>query len=221
VWTPLVDTDELKFRVQEDHAQDISRILTSQQYVYRSKLKWYILHPEQIETPAAAPGQVLVAGKCLQCGWSALRGQRQPPGVRRNAPRLEPKFALQRSKPRQKRLWSQKKKSGGGLLDAMRKFILLACTPAKAGPSIAPEKLLRAQLLQMLYSIRSERLLMEEIDYSVLFRWFVGLAGASRQTGILTSHRHIEMYKSSRSALETRLRGDWALAEGPRLHKNW
>jgi transposase len=42
-------------------------------------------------------------------------------------------------------------------------------------PSIAPEKLLRAQLLQMLYSIRSERLLMEEIDYSVLFRWFAGL----------------------------------------------
>ena len=42
-------------------------------------------------------------------------------------------------------------------------------------PSIAPEKLLRAHLLRMLYSIRSERLLMEEIDYSVLFRWFVGL----------------------------------------------
>ena len=42
-------------------------------------------------------------------------------------------------------------------------------------PSIAPEKLLRAQLLQMLYSVRSERLLMEEVDYSILFRWFVGL----------------------------------------------
>jgi transposase len=42
-------------------------------------------------------------------------------------------------------------------------------------PSIPPEKLLRAQLVQLLYSIRSERLLMEEIDYSVLFRWFVGL----------------------------------------------
>src|SRR6266581_3243467 len=42
-------------------------------------------------------------------------------------------------------------------------------------PSIAPEKLLRAQLLQMLYSIRSERLLMEELDYNLLFRWFVGL----------------------------------------------
>ena len=42
-------------------------------------------------------------------------------------------------------------------------------------PSIPPEKLLRAQLLQVLYSVRSERLLMEEIDYSVLFRWFVGM----------------------------------------------
>ena len=42
-------------------------------------------------------------------------------------------------------------------------------------PSIPPEQLLRALLLQYLYTIRSERLLMEEIDYSVLFRWFVGL----------------------------------------------
>jgi transposase len=42
-------------------------------------------------------------------------------------------------------------------------------------PSIAPEKLLRALVLQMLYSIRSERLLVEEIEYSILFRWFVGL----------------------------------------------
>jgi transposase len=47
---------------------------------------------------------------------------------------------------------------------------------AKIGrPSIPPEKLLRAPLIQMLYSIRSERLLMEEIDYSMLFRWFVGM----------------------------------------------
>src|ERR1700739_1839818 len=42
-------------------------------------------------------------------------------------------------------------------------------------PSIPPEKLLRAQLLQMFFSVRSERLLMEEIDYSILYRWFVGL----------------------------------------------
>ena len=42
-------------------------------------------------------------------------------------------------------------------------------------PSIAPEKLLRALLLQALYSVRSERLLMEQLDYNLLFRWFVGL----------------------------------------------
>lgn len=42
-------------------------------------------------------------------------------------------------------------------------------------PSIAPERLLRAQLIQMLHSIRSERLLMEHINYSILFRWFVGM----------------------------------------------
>src|ERR1700682_3057434 len=47
---------------------------------------------------------------------------------------------------------------------------------AKTGrPSIAPEKLLRALLLQVLYSVRSERTLMEQLDYSLLFRWFVGL----------------------------------------------
>lgn len=43
-------------------------------------------------------------------------------------------------------------------------------------PSIPPEQLLRALLLQGLYTVRSERLLMEEIDYSVLFRWFIGLS---------------------------------------------
>src|SRR3954470_17178632 len=43
-------------------------------------------------------------------------------------------------------------------------------------PSIPPEQLLRALLIQSLYTVRSERLLMEEIDYSVLYRWFVGLS---------------------------------------------
>ena len=42
-------------------------------------------------------------------------------------------------------------------------------------PSIAPEKLLRALLLQAFYSIRSERQLMEQLDFNLLFRWFVGL----------------------------------------------
>jgi transposase len=56
-------------------------------------------------------------------------------------------------------------------------------------PSIAPEKLLRAQLLQMLYSIRSERLLMEEMDYNLLFRWFVGLNADDEVWDATTSPR--------------------------------
>jgi transposase len=47
---------------------------------------------------------------------------------------------------------------------------------AEAGrPSIPPERLLRAQLLQIFYSVRSERLLMEQLNYNLLFRWFVGM----------------------------------------------
>ena len=48
---------------------------------------------------------------------------------------------------------------------------------AKEGrPSVAPEKLLRALLLQAFYTVRSERQLMEQLDYNLLFRWFVGLS---------------------------------------------
>lgn len=61
--------------------------------------------------------------------------------------------------------------------------ILMEMSPAfetlysKAGRlSIAPEKLMRALLLQVLYTVRSERLLMEQLDYNLLFRWFVGLS---------------------------------------------
>jgi transposase len=46
---------------------------------------------------------------------------------------------------------------------------------ATGRPSIPPEKLLRALLLQVLYSVRSERLLMEQLEYNLLFRWFIGL----------------------------------------------
>ena len=65
-----------------------------------------------------------------------------------------------------------------GLVDAALKQMdsefntLYAC---KGRPSIAPERLLRAQLLMVLYSIRSERQLMEQLNYNLLFRWFVGL----------------------------------------------
>jgi transposase len=43
-------------------------------------------------------------------------------------------------------------------------------------PSVPPEKLLRAMLLQAFYGIRSERQLMEQLDYNLLYRWFVGLS---------------------------------------------
>src|SRR6266850_1809222 len=68
-------------------------------------------------------------------------------------------------------------------LQAMVDTILSELSPqfdqlySKVGrPSIPPEHLLRALLLQVLYSVRSERLLMEQLDYNLLFRWFVGLA---------------------------------------------
>ena len=46
--------------------------------------------------------------------------------------------------------------------------------------SIAPERLLRALLIQILYSVRSERMLMEQLEYNLLFRWFVGLSASDR-----------------------------------------
>lgn len=42
-------------------------------------------------------------------------------------------------------------------------------------PSIAPERLLRARLLQVLFSIRSERQLVQQFEYNLLYRWFVGM----------------------------------------------
>src|ERR1700744_6377142 len=58
-------------------------------------------------------------------------------------------------------------------------------------PSIAPERLLRAQLLMVLYSIRSERQLMEQIDFNLLYRWFVGLGmdEAVWETSVFSKNR--------------------------------
>src|SRR6188472_4617891 len=47
---------------------------------------------------------------------------------------------------------------------------------AEGRPSVAPERLIRASLIQILFSIRSERQLMEQMQYNLLFRWFVGLS---------------------------------------------
>jgi transposase len=55
--------------------------------------------------------------------------------------------------------------------------ILCALCADRAAVDLAPEKLLRAMLLQAFYSIRSERQLMERLEYDLLFRWFVGVGG--------------------------------------------
>ena len=67
-------------------------------------------------------------------------------------------------------------------IQALVNPILVALSPrfqsmySKMGrPSIPPERLLRALLLQILYTVRSERQLMEQLNYNLLFRWFVGL----------------------------------------------
>src|SRR5262249_28147508 len=74
---------------------------------------------------------------------------------------------------------------------------------AKTGrPSIAPEKLLRAVLLQVLYSVRSERLVVERLHYNLLFRWFVGLSMDDRVWDVT-------VFTKNRDRL---LRGDVAVA---------
>ncbi|MET3551224.1 transposase/transposase-like protein [Burkholderia sp. 567] len=84
--------------------------------------------------------------------------------------RLE-EFVPQAHPLRQIRMWLDEALSK---MDA--KFSAMYEVDVKGGrPSIAPEKLMRAMLLQVLYSIRSERQLVEQISYNLLFRWFVGL----------------------------------------------
>ena len=68
---------------------------------------------------------------------------------------------------------------------------LMSELPMFGRPSIAPEKLLRALLLQAFYSVRSERQLMEQLSYNLLFRWFVGLSmdGAVWDVTVFTKNR--------------------------------
>ena len=62
------------------------------------------------------------------------------------------------------------------LLDMSAPVSVITADIRGGRPSIAPEKLMRAMLLQVLFSIRSERQLVEQINYNLLFRWFVGLS---------------------------------------------
>lgn len=87
-------------------------------------------------------------------------------------------------------------------------------------PSIAPEKLLRAMLLQVLFSVRSERQLMEQIQYNLLFRWFVGLAmdDAVWVPTVFTKNRqrlieHDAVVTFFNEVLETAQKKDWLSGE--------
>jgi transposase len=74
-------------------------------------------------------------------------------------------------------LRSIRKMANAALAKMDRLFAGMYEADIKGGrPSIAPEKLLRAMLLQVLYSVRSERQLMEQVQYNLLFRWFIGLS---------------------------------------------
>jgi transposase len=75
--------------------------------------------------------------------------------------------------PRKHPLRRMRKYTDRILAELSPEFDVMYATEGR--PSIPPEQLLRALLLQVLYSIRSERLLMEQLDYNLLFRWFVGL----------------------------------------------
>ncbi len=76
--------------------------------------------------------------------------------------------------PRDHPLRSIRRLVNKGLEQLSPKFEALYATGGRT--SIAPEKLLRALLLQAFYGVRSERQLMEQVTYNMLFRWFIGLS---------------------------------------------
>jgi Transposase domain (DUF772) len=71
---------------------------------------------------------------------------------------------------------------------------------ATGRPSIPPERLLRAQLLQIFYSIRSDLLLIEQLDYNLLFRWFVGLGMDDEMDRFMKAFKEIFPQKSKTTA---------------------
>lgn len=88
-------------------------------------------------------------------------------------PALFSYVSLEDRVPRDHPLRTVKKLVDGILWDLSPRFDAMYARVGR--PSIPPEQLMRALLLQIFYSVRSERLLMEQLDYNLLFRWFVGL----------------------------------------------
>jgi transposase len=94
-------------------------------------------------------------------------------GSEDRAPVLFSYVSLEDRVPREHPLRTMKKLVDGILRDLSPRFDAMYARVGR--PGIPPEQLMRALLLQIFYSVRSERLLMEQLDYNLLFRWFVGL----------------------------------------------
>ena len=94
-------------------------------------------------------------------------------GLDDREPALFSYVSLEDRVPRDHPLRTVKKLVDGILRDLSPRFDAMYARVGR--PSIPPEQLMRALLLQIFYSVRSERLLMEQLDYNLLFRWFVGL----------------------------------------------
>jgi len=112
--------------------------------------------PPYYDAPDVVEGSVPMRGDDQQTGWMfsyVSPEERVPPDHPLRAIRRMTDAIFERLSPRFDRLYS-----------------------TIGRPSIPPEKLLRALLLQGLYTVRSERLLMEQLQYNLLFRWFVGLS---------------------------------------------
>src|ERR1041385_3931504 len=97
--------------------------------------------------------------------------------MRGSAPRTDSLFSYlspaQRI-PKDHPLRSVRQIADAALAELSPRFSAMYATTGR--PSIPPEHLLRALLLQALFSVRSERLLMEQLEYNLLYRWFVGIA---------------------------------------------
>jgi transposase len=112
--------------------------------------------PAYYDAPIVVEGSVPMRGDDRQTGWMfsyVSPEERVPPDHPLRAIRQMTDLVFEQLSPRFDRLYS-----------------------TIGRPSIPPEKLLRALLLQGLYTVRSEALLMEQLQYNLLFRWFVGLS---------------------------------------------
>jgi len=109
----------------------------------------------------------------VELDGTCLSGGREMRGSDRNQPTLFSYVSPEARIPDDHPLRATREMANRALVRLDRKFRSLYSRTGR--PSIPPEQLLRALLLQVLYTVRSERMLIEQLEYNLLFRWFVGL----------------------------------------------